>query len=202
MSTAIPLSSQVTSNRWQQNFLMIVTVVETHAKIRFRGLNRTAREEAVAEAVAAACVNYRHLARQGKLNKAFTSTMASFATRTVAQDRHVGGKQNAKDVLSPLAQRRHNFGIQGLPATDYFNADWRDIAVEDKKAGPAEIAALRIDFQDWLKTFGRRDRQIINLLAAGHRTSAVARRFGLSAPRVSQMRRQFEQSWNRFQWAA
>ena len=50
--------------------------------------------------------------------------------------------------------------------------------------------------------WSRRHRQIINHLAAGHRTMMVARKFGVSEARVSQLRRHYEQSWRAFQGMA
>jgi len=127
--------------------------------------------------------------------------MASFATRTVVQDRHVGGKLNSKDVLSPLAQRRHTFGIQSLPTTDYFGrlgrtSRWKTARRGRRRSPPA--AGLP-SLAEEVRPAGSPDHQRPR---SGHRTSDVARKFKLSSPRVSQMRRQFEQSWNRFQWAA
>jgi hypothetical protein len=46
--------------------------------------------------------------------------------------------------------------------------------VEDRNAGPAEVAATRIDFSDWLATLPERNRRIAETLATGECTSSVA----------------------------
>ena len=71
--------------------------------------------------------------------------------------------------------------------------------LEDHRVTPAAQAVFNLDFQDWLGTFCSRDRRIINRLAAGESTFAVADRFGVTASRISQLRRRFERSWSAFQ---
>ena len=75
---------------------------------------------------------------------------------------------------------------------------WKEILVEDRHAGPAEIAASRMDFTGWLKTLSRRDRKLALKLAMGETTSRVAKLFRVSAGRISQLRRELMESWNRF----
>jgi hypothetical protein len=124
--------------------------------------------------------------------------LTDFAVRHVHQGRHVGGAMCVTDVFSQTARIRHGFRVQSItPAIG--TEEWQDIAVEDRKIGPAGIATLRVDFQAWLNKFTPRDRQIINHLAAGARTQDVARQFEISEVRVSQKRRTFEQSWTNFQ---
>jgi hypothetical protein len=201
-ASAITLAELATSRRWQQNFLAIVPAVESHAKVRFRGCDVADREEQVAEAVAAACLSYYQLSQQKKLDQAFTSTLADYAVRRVTQDRHVGGHQSSRDALSPLARKRHNFTITSLPIRDDGQDGWQAVVWEDRKTSPADVAAFRLDFAQWLRTLQRRDRRIIDHMAAGYGTTAVARRFGVSLGRVSQLRRRYERQWAAFQHQA
>ncbi len=69
---------------------------------------------------------------------------------------------------------------------------------EDRHAGPAETAASRIDFPAWLKTLSRRNCKIALKLAVGETTRKVARLFKVSDGRISQLRRELEQSWRAF----
>jgi DNA-binding NarL/FixJ family response regulator len=85
---------------------------------------------------------------------------------------------------------------------DKFDADdgkWKESLVEDRKAGPAETAAARIDVAIWLKSLPHRDRQIAQVLACGETTGTTAKKFKLSDGRVSQLRRELEASWLQFQ---
>ena len=62
-----------------------------------------------------------------------------------------------------------------------------------------EQVAFRLDFPCWLSTYSDRDRRLALDLMAGERTLDAADKYALSAGRVSQMRTQFRESWNRFQ---
>ena len=191
---------------WQAGFLAVLPAVETHAAFRFRRLPAERREEAVQEAIASACVSYRLLAVQGKLDVAHASTIAKFAVRHVRSGRHVGGSQDAaKDVMSPAAQRRHGVRVVGYdPGCPGRGGGgrcdgWRQVAVADRRHPIPDTAAFRIDFGRWLTTLGGRDREVIDALVSGERTSEVAARFGVTPGRVAQLRRRYERAWQVFQ---
>jgi hypothetical protein len=57
---------------------------------------------------------------------------------------------------------------------------------------------FRIDFWAWLGTLTRRERHLIGLMAQNERTKDLARRFGISAGRISQLRGEFARGWRRF----
>jgi hypothetical protein len=60
----------------------------------------------------------------------------------------------------------------------------------------------RIDFGDWLAGLPRRQRRIAELLATSESTSEAAETFRVSRGRVSQIRRELEDSWDAFQAGA
>jgi DNA-binding NarL/FixJ family response regulator len=74
--------------------------------------------------------------------------------------------------------------------------------VEDRRSGPSEIAAARIDFGDWMGRLPHRQRRLAELLATGESTSEAAEKFRVSPGRVSQIRRELEDSWDDFQAGA
>jgi DNA-binding NarL/FixJ family response regulator len=114
----------------------------------------------------------------------------------------VGTKSNANDVGSPYAQVAKGIRVRRLDHRDKETGEWREILLEDRHAGPAETAAARIDFGEWLKSLSRRYRRIATTLATGETTKRVARRFRVSPGRVSQIRRELLDAWNRFQGEA
>jgi hypothetical protein len=186
---------------WQAGFLSVLPAVQTQAKFRFRKLPASRREDAIQEAIAAACVNYQLLAARWQLDIAHPGTIADFAVRHVNIGRHVGGRQDgARDVLSPVCHKRH--GITVVSCHAHKSGDgtdgWRQVAIAERKASIPDTAAFRIDFPAWLKTLTRRDRKIIRAFLAGDSTSTVADRFAISPGRVSQLRREFEQLWHTF----
>ena len=70
--------------------------------------------------------------------------------------------------------------------------------VEDNQTPVADQVVFRIDFPAWLRTHPRRERRIAETLAVGHSTTEVAKRFHVSAGRISQKRREFHDSWQDF----
>jgi hypothetical protein len=56
-----------------------------------------------------------------------------------------------------------------------------------------------MDIDAWLRRLTRRNRRIAGALAAGGTTTEVARRFRLSAARISQLRGELRKDWQRFQ---
>jgi hypothetical protein len=58
--------------------------------------------------------------------------------------------------------------------------------------------SFRLDFPAWLQTRTDRDRRMVEDLLAGECTGDVAARYGLTAGRVSQLRREFHDDWERF----
>ena len=71
--------------------------------------------------------------------------------------------------------------------------------VEDKRSNPADIAACRIDFADWLDRLSPRQRQVATVLASGETTTRTAKRFRVSLGRISQIRQDLRKSWQEFQ---
>lgn len=197
--SAIPRSQLATSRRWQSNFLVVLPAVETHASIQFRRLKPEARAEAMAETVARAFVEYGCLAQRHRLAHAYPGSLATFAVQRVREHRQVGGHRNCRDVLNPLTHKKKGISVASLTPWDGALGAWRDLLLESRRVSPADQACFNLDFQAWLRTWPSRHRQIIAALAAGHGTLAVARKFGVSEGRVSQLRRRYEASWQQFQ---
>jgi DNA-binding CsgD family transcriptional regulator len=170
-----------------------------HAKFAFRHLRGEARQDAIQETVANALVAFVALVRRGKMAIAYPTVLARYAVAQINDGRRVGNKLNIREVLSPYAQRLKGFTVDRLDRHDKDDANlWCEVLVEDRRAGPAETAQVRLDFSDWLDSLKRRDRQIAEALSVGHSTSDVAKRFKVSAGRISQLRRELAESWQKF----
>jgi hypothetical protein len=90
--------------------------------------------------------------------------------------------------LSKSAQRRHGFGVLSLSRTDRSSTQWVErVVTQDRRATPAEVAATRIDFRSWLATLTKRRRLIAKALASGETTGGAAKRFTVTAGRISQV---------------
>ena len=188
------LSSRPTAPRPHDDFLGLMPVVQQCAQFSFREWSPAHREEAIAEAVAAALVSFIGLKRRGKDPFQFPSVIATRAVQHVRHDRHVGGRSNGRDVLSHIARRRHGFGLAGIST----ERAWQEALVNNTQTPIPDQVAFRCDFPVWLGTLKRRDRRIAILLAEGDSTTDVAARFGLTPGRISQLRRELHTSWQSF----
>ena len=100
---------------------------------------------------------------------------------------------NGKDPMSRYAQIGN--GIQ----TDRQPNNWIDAIVEDKRAAVADQVAAKMDFGAWFATLPQRMKEIAKDLAFGCSTSEVAKKYGVTPGRISQLRRMLEESWLAFQ---
>jgi hypothetical protein len=139
------------------------------------------------------------LTRQGKDPSQFPTALADFAGRQVRCGRALCGLRGTKDALSPLAQRRHGFGVRSLVQQVRREATGLEEALHDNTQTPVpEQVSFRLDFPAWRSSRCERDRRVIDELMAGERALDVAARHGLTPGRVSQLRREFHDDWLRF----
>jgi hypothetical protein len=180
-------------------FLAMLPQIRRKAELVFRVARPEAREELVAEVIANAYCAYLRLVDRGKEDLAYPTPLALFAISQVRCGRRVGSRSNLRDVSSPYARAKRNIKIVRLDRFNQQRNEWQEVLVEDPKAGPADTAAARIDMADWFNSLGLRMQRIALMLGRGESTSSVAQVFQISAGRVSQLRRELQQSWDAFQ---
>jgi hypothetical protein len=186
----------------KERFLELLPQIQQMARWAFRRCPREEREEAMAEVIAHAWIGFQSLMDRGLEHLVCATPLAKFAIKRVRAGRCVGCSRNVNDVCSRYAQRERGFHVERLDDYDKRRDRWREILVEDRHAGPAETAAARIDFLEWLASLSVRMRGIAETLAAGETTGWVARRFRLSNGRISQMRRELRQGWDDYHGGA
>ena len=182
----------------QQLFLQMLPGIRRFARQRFVHLDPDAKQEAVAEVIAAALVMFVHLAHAGRESLAYPTVLARYGVRRYRSGRKVAGSQGSRDVMSRACRLANGVTVERLSRLGDDGKSWEEIVVEDKNAGPAEVAATRMDFAAWLKSLSHRDRRIAKTLATGESTGTTAKKFDVSAARVSQLRRELKHSWQAF----
>jgi hypothetical protein len=156
-------------------------------RFRLRRLPRGRRDDALAEARAAAWVAWHGLIRRGKDPRAVGPTgIANNVARFVQAGRRLGVH---------LIHLDHDTTTDGGARHD----TWRHWLAADPRADPADEAAFRLDFAVWLGRLTPRKRQMAELLALGHETSVVAGMLGVTPGAVSQARAWLYASWQAFQ---
>ena len=187
--------------RLQATFLStILPKVIAHGRVSFRHVRcRHQQEELLAEMTGLCWRWHLRLAQRGKDSTRFPSALASYAARAVRAGRRACGQERGRDALSPSAQRRHGFLVSALPEVSTLSDNPLAEALHDNtQTPPDEQCAFRIDFPAWRASRTERDRLVLDDLMLGERTLDVAGKYGISAGRVSQLRRQLLLDWRRF----
>jgi hypothetical protein len=182
----------------QDRFLEMLPLIHEQASHAFRRELPERREELVAAVIANCWVAFVRLVDRGFVDVVYPTPLARFAIKQVRTGRRVGTKLNVLDISSKYCQRTKGVTLERLDVLNDSGDAWREVVVEDKTAGPAQIAATRIDFGNWLKSLPRTKRQIAKFLATGQSTQKTARKFHVSSGRVSQVRRELARAWFEF----
>lgn len=182
----------------EDHFLGMLPLIRSQAAGAFRTLRRELREELIQEVIASAYCAFARLVELGKQDIAYPTPLGRYAIRHVRSGRRVGSKLNVRDVTSRYAQLATGITQESLNQFDGENDAWLEVVVEDRRAGPAETAAARIDIAAWLGSLPCRVRRIAETLASGEKTQKVASLYGLSSGRISQLRRELQTSWKCF----
>lgn len=180
-------------------FLVLLPAIREQARFAFRTEKPELQQELIAEVIANCWVAFVRLVERGLLEVVYPTPLAQYAIRQVRDGRRVGCKLNVRDVGSEYARQAKHFVVERLDRYDAEEGEWREILLEDRKAGPAETAAARIDIADWFASLPKKKRRIAATLATGETTKRAARKFGVSAGRISQTRRELQQAWQDFQ---
>jgi hypothetical protein len=188
----------LTARSWQALFQSMLPTIQNCVQFAFRHMSPDLKEEAVQAALANACVACERLVAQGRAERVFPSALARFAVAQVHDGRLVGTPLTVWDVLSPYAQRKKHLVVKRLDSSGEHECQWLESVRQDHRTPVPDQVWFRIDFPEWLASLSWRHQQIAKTLASGHTTNEVARQFSISAGRVSQLRREFNDSWRRF----
>jgi len=196
-ASAVPSSSL---NDVQFAFLSATPRITRHARCYFRHLRCGHKKaDCVSEVVSLCWKWWLRLIERGKDPSKFVSVLATFAARAVRSGRRLCGQEKAKDALSSAAQQRHGFSVGKLP--DFSTLDVNPLAealTDNTQSAVPDQVQFRCDFPEWLGTHTQRNRNIVVEMAKGERTKALARRFKISPARISQLRRELHDDWERF----
>ena len=195
----VSAASPAPRRRWHRQFLALLPQIIIRAKIAFRHLKPEARAEAVQEAVCNALQRFVRLVKLKKTSIAYAAPLATFGIKQARDGRKVGGHLNCLDVSSEYAQKIKGIVVDRLDRRDKDDdRQWCEVLVEDRHADAAAIVQTKLDFSDWLASLKRRDRRVAEFLAQGETTKAAARKFRVSAGRISQLRKELAANWRAF----
>jgi hypothetical protein len=192
----IAFNNEQNETTWQAEFVAMLPEIEQKLRIAFCRLDPEAREDATEEAVVHSLLAYLRLVEQGRVEVATPSSLAWYSSRQIKRGRPAVGQMNGKEPLSRYGQ------ISNAIQVERQSGHWINSMVEDKRAAVPDQVAAKMDVSAWFSTLTKRMREIAKDLAFGCSTSEVAEKHGVTAGRISQMRRMLEESWAAFQQEA
>ena len=197
----------------QAAFLSLRPRILTHAQFIFRDVDcEDHKADCISETIALAWKWFLRLVEKGKDPRGFASVLSGYAARAVKNGRRLCGQLRAKDVMNPVAQRRHGFRLETLPFStrtcqeDRYGVaggqrrqdEFEERLCDNTRTPPDEQAMFRLDFVAWLNSLTARERQIVRAMARNERTRDLSQQFGVSPSRISQLRRDFALGWQDF----
>jgi hypothetical protein len=190
---AFTKEQQEPSTTWQDNFLAMLPEIESRLRREFRNFDPNSREEAVREGIAHCLFAFVRMHDRRRAHFATAFTLVLYSTRHVRRGRPAAGRMNSKDPLSRYAQIGKGIRM------DSKAGEWIEELVEDQRAPVPELVAAKIDVGAWFASLSLRMKQVARDMAFGWSTKELAAKHGVTAGRISQMRRSLERSWKEFQ---
>ena len=195
-------------------FLELMPKIEHHAKIYFRGVQCShKRADRIQECVALGWKWFLRLKEQNKDVNEFTMSFVFMVAKAVKCGRKITQMEKGKDVLNERTQQRCNFKVESFPSSTAVNHDtiygsvhgqrsldsYEERLKDNMQTPVPEQVIFRLDWPNFLKSISPRHRQLAEFLSLGHQAKLAAERFKLSPGRVTQLRQQWHQDWQRFQ---
>ena len=183
---------------WQEGFLEMLPRIERYARRTFCKLCGEAKDDAVCEVIVSCLCAYCRLFQRNEVQRAFASTLVQYAVALYYSGRRVGTSQCSGDVYSRRPSRRSASSLLSIGAPQDQYGGWKEQLTDNHSTPIPDQVHFRIEFPRWLQAQTLRNRKIVEILSLGYTTAEVARQFRMSSGRVSQLRREFYESWNQF----
>jgi hypothetical protein len=184
---------------WQSVFLTMLPELNHRLRYAFHSLDPESRDDAIEDGIVHCLLAYVRLFNKGREKSIRPSSLAWYATLQVRAGRQAGCQLNVKDPLSRYAQLKKGISVERLDVYSVNNEEWIESLAQDKRASVPDQVAARMDFRAWLSTLSERTSEIAKDLAFGFTTAEVSKRYGVTAGRISQMRRTLATSWSEYQ---
>jgi hypothetical protein len=163
--------------------------LQSKARAYFADCKPEAKDESVANSLFLTWHHFVALVKSGKADDQLLTSTFYFSCRQTRSGRVMRAKKH--DRSRELWDHAHKTGQAIVTGIDF------DTYVSKRDTVP-DIVAFRIDTQAWLDSLTEIQRQRALDLAEGHATNELAKRWNVSAPAVSNVRRQLNESYERF----
>jgi hypothetical protein len=200
MTKAVKASNEQPINGSKQRFLRMLPSIRRQAQTAAKDVPFHRREEFIQDVLTAAFALFARLVERNLTELAYPTSLARYSIARVRSGRAIGASLNSRDVLSRQAQQLRGFSVLSLEIiADQCRGAWRQTLADRRQYSPADAAAFRLDFEDWMNRLSLRKRAVATGLAQGDTTSTAAKHFRVTDARISQIRRELEAHWQSFQ---
>ena len=198
--SSVDVENRLFAEHIRAGFLAILPRVEQVARCCFRWLRcNDRRQECISETVALCWLWHRRLELKGRDSSTFVIAMAHLAVKAVKSGRRLCGQERANDVMSPVCQHRGGFLVSEFgEKSPALGCAIREALRDNTETPVSDQVQFRVDFPDWRSTLDDRRQRIVDAMMEGRSTSEVAKRFGVTPGRVSQLRREFHDGYAAF----
>jgi hypothetical protein len=98
----------------------------------------------------------------------------------------------------PISPRTNHEQIYSLPRGQQLHDAFEERLRDNTITPVPDQVQFRLDWPQWLATLTGRERRMIRAMARNERTKDLSEAFEVSPARISQMRREFHDGWQRF----
>jgi hypothetical protein len=177
----------ISIDRLQAMFVRCLPYMQKAARVAFQHLDSDKREEAVANTLALAWKAWHRLNQRGLAHAALLKPIVAFSVRQTKAGRR---PDSAKKPRDPLSLRI--YGTVTFESSDLIDG------LVGKETPIPDAVSFRMDVPAFLATLSDRNRRMAMDLAENRSTTEVAEKYGVSAGRVSQFRREFKTAFDEF----
>jgi hypothetical protein len=194
-----PAETQAARDRAEDFTEHLLPAVTAFAKRRLRRWEPWQREDALAEILGLAWVEFTRMIRRGRDPLAAPHWLARMVFESYAQGCRVTGDESGRDVMSDRVRwsGRTNCrslsapGVEGSVAVDgYLHAGCRSPI-------PKRVA-LRLDYNAWQRTLKPRYQVALDSYAEGYSTREVASRVSMRMDSLNKIRASLAAEWQRY----
>lgn len=185
---------------WAAEFVALVGATRARAWSAFRYVRCTdTRLDKVAEVVAMAWVRWHSLIDRGEDPRPVAGAIAGYSISAVRAGFTLGTHKTTTDVLVPAAQRCHRFRVVRLTVncSRKTNVSCREL-IDPAAANPAELAAARVDWDEWSQSLPPVQRCACGYFVEGYTNHETARTMRIGTDRVKRARRKLKNSWRSY----
>lgn len=196
-------SLPVCTSLQQVQFLLLLPGILRSVRYGTRELPSEQREEACQEVIVQTFLGFLRLCQRGLQEKGFASSLAGFALKRYRSGRRVSRHSSTslwdegQDLRRTLKKRARLPDCRNADVR-IFRQPWKESLPVDGRTPVIDQVCFRLDFKIWYASLSPVRRQVVDRLSLGDSPAEVATQLKVSRARVSQIRRELQRDWERF----